>query len=205
MQRLAGFPLIAYDTNCLVYYCFLVDIPETNPKVTITVHQTGQARAVTDYLVSHQQKVTTIQVAYEELNDCIYNAVEDRMTDREVTAQLGYSQNEKVPDLRKLQVQQSVERKARKLENKGWFVLDREYAADASALARLQQFFNSQDPAKFGRSKKPNSVDMKLVDFSLLRQAPLVTNDRGIYNFSNELKTAGLGFAIHNLMDLTVS
>lgn len=205
MQRLAGFPLIAYDTNCLVYYCFLVDIPETNPKVTITVHQTGQARAVTDYLVSHQQKVTTIQVAYEELNDCIYNAVEDRMTDREVTAQLGYSQNEKVPDLRKLQVQQSVERKARKLENKGWFVLDREYAADASALARLQQFFNSQDPAKFGRSKKPNSVDMKLVDFSLLRQAPLVTNDRGISNFSNELKTAGLGFAIHNLMDLTVS
>jgi hypothetical protein len=205
MQRLAGFSLIAYDTNCLVYYCFLVDIPETNPKITITVRQTGQARAVTDYLVSHQQKVTTIQAAYEELNDCIYNAVEERMTDREVEAQLGYSQNEKVPDLRKLQVQQSVERKARKLENKGWFVLDREYAADASALARLQQFFNSQDPAKFGRSKKPNSIDMKLIDFSLLRQAPLVKNDRGISNFSNELKTAGLGFAIHNLMDLTVS
>ncbi len=205
MQRLAGFSLIAYDTNCLVYYCFLVDIPETNPKITITVRQTEQARAVTDYLVSHQQKVTTIQAAYEELNDCIYNAVEERMTDREVEAQLGYSQNEKVPDLRKLQVQQSVERKARKLENKGWFVLDREYAADASALVRLQQFFNSQDPAKFGRSKRPKSVDMKLVDFSLLRQAPLVTNDRGISNFSNELKTAGLGFAIHNLMDLTVS
>lgn len=205
MQRLAGFSLIAYDTNCLVYYCFLVDIPETNPKITITVRQTEQARAVTDYLVSHQQKVTTIQAAYEELNDCIYNAVEDRMTDREVAAQLGYSQNEKVPDLRKLQVQQSVERKARKLENKGWFVLDREYAADTSALARLQRFFNSQDPAKFGRSKRPNSVDMKLVDFSLLRQAPLVTNDRGISNFANELKTVGLGFAIHSLMDLTVS
>jgi len=205
MQRLAGFSLIAYDTNCLVYYCFLVDIPETNPKITITVHQTEQARTVTDYLVSHQQKVTTIQAAYEELKDCIYNAVEDRMTDREVAAQLGYSQSEKVPDLRKLQVQQSVERKARKLERKGWFVLDREYTADASALAKLQLFFNSQDPAKFGRSKRPKNVDMKLVDFSLLRQAPLVTNDRGISNFSTELKSAGLGFIIYNLMDLTVS
>ena len=202
MQRLAGFSLIAYDTNCLVYYCFLVDIPETNPKVTITVRQTEQARAVTDYLVSHQQKVTTILAAYEELNDCIYNAVEDRMIDREVAAQLGYSQNEKVPDQRKLQVQQSVERKAKKLESKAWFYLDREYAADVSALARLQQFFNSQNPAKFGKSKKPGIVDMKLVNFSLLRQAPLVTNDRGVSNFSNELKSAGLGFAIHNLMDL---
>jgi hypothetical protein len=199
MRRLAGFSLIAYDTNCLVYYCFLVDIPETNPKITITVRQTGQARAVTDYLVSHQQKVTTIQEAYEELNNCIYNAVEERMTDREVEAQLGCSQGQKVPDQRKLQVQQSVERKAKKLENKSWFVLDREYA---SALARLQQFFNSQEAAKFGRSKKPKSVDMKLIDFGLVRQAPLVTNDRGISSFSNELKTAGLGFALHNLMDL---
>lgn len=205
MQRLAGFSLIAYDTNCLVYYCFLVDIPETNPKVTVTVRQTGQARAVTDFLVTHQQKVTTTQAAYEELNECIFNAVEYRMTDREVEAQLGYSQGDKVPDQRKLQVQQSVERKARKLESKGWFVLDREYATDASALAKLQQFFNSQNPTKFGNSKKPNTVDMELVDFSLVRQAPLVTNDRGISNLSNELKTAGLGFSIHNLMDLTVS
>lgn len=205
MERLAGYSLIAYDTNCLVYYCFLVDIPETNPKVTITVRQTGQARSVTDYIVSHQQKVTTTQAAYEELKNCIYTVVEDRMTDREVAAQLGYSQSEKVPDQRKLQVQESVERKARKLENKGWFALDREYAADASALARLQRFFNAQDPAKFGKSKKPTTVDMELVDFSLVRQSPLVTNDRGISNFSNELKTAGLGFAIHNLMDLKAS
>ena len=104
MERLAGYSLIAYDTNCLVYYCFLVDIPETNPKVTITVRQTGQARSVTDYIVSHQQKVTTTQAAYEELKNCIYTVVEDRMTDREVAAQLGYSQSEKVPDQRKLHI-----------------------------------------------------------------------------------------------------
>ena len=204
MQRLAGFPLIAYDTNCLVYYCFQVDIPETNPRITIKVRQTDQVRAVTDSLISGQRKVTTIQEAYAELNECIYNAVEERMTDREVEAQLGYSQGQKVPDQRKLQVQQSVERKAKKLENKGWFVLDRDYTADDSALEKLRKFFGSQDQSKFGKSKKPGAVDLKLVDFSLAKKAPLVTNDRGISNFSNELKTAGLGFAIYNLMDFKV-
>lgn len=202
MQRLAGFPLIAYDTNCLVYYCFSVDIPETNPRITVKVRQTDQARAVTLQLVSQKQKVVTIQEAYAELNDCIYNAVEERMTDREVEAQLGYPQGKKVPDQRKLQVQQSVERKAKKLAAKDWFVLDLEYTADAAALARLQRFFDSQDPSKLGKSKKPKTVDMKLVDFGLVKKAPLVTNDRGISNFSNDLKTSGIGFDIHNLMDL---
>ena len=69
-------------------------------------------------IVGLQRKVTTTQTAYEELNECIYNAVKDRMSDREVAAQLGYSQIEKVPDQRKLQMQQSVERKAKKLERK---------------------------------------------------------------------------------------
>lgn len=205
MQRLAEFRLIAYDTNCLVYYCFQVDIPETNPTITIKVRQTDQARAVTDCLISSQRKVTTIQEAYAELNDCIYNAVQERMTDREVEAQLGYSQGQKVPDQRKLQVQQSVERKARKLENKGWFVLDGDYAADASVMDKLRKFFDSQDQSKYGKSKTPSIVDLKLVDFGLVKKAPLITNDRGISNFSNELKTGGLGFAIHNLLDLKVS
>ena len=205
MQRLAGSALIAYDTNCLVYYCFYVEIPESNPKVFITVRQTDQARAVTEHLVSHQQKVATIEAAYGELKNCIYEAVEARMTDREVEKLLGYPQGAKVHDQRKLQVQQSVERKARKLENKSWFVLDREYEANPPTMARLQHFFNSQDVAKFGKSKRPGIVDMQLVDFSLQRQAPLVTNDRGISNLSAELSAAGLGHDIYNLMDLRVS
>src|SRR5262245_42017832 len=116
MKRLAGCLLVAYDTNCLVYYCFQVDIPQTNPKRTVMARQTGHARAVTERLISNQQKVTTTLAAYAELRDCIYGAVEARMTDREVEAQLGCAQNEKIPDQLKLRVQLAVERHATKLE-----------------------------------------------------------------------------------------
>lgn len=202
MQRLRGFPYIAYDTNCLVYYCFEVDIPETNPKLTVRGRLTPQARAVTEFLKSNQQKVTTTQAAYDELKECIFNAVDDRMGDREVESMLGLPQGKKVPDQLKLRVQQAVERHVTKLERKGWFVLDREFCPDLSTLQRLQRFFDGQDAHRFGRSKKPKTVDMELVAFGLARQFPLVTNDRGISNFASELASSGLSYKIHNLMDL---
>ncbi len=203
MQRLTGFTLVIYDTNCLVYYCFYVDIPESNPSVTVTALLTQHTRSLTEALIANQQKVTTTQAAYAELQECIYDAVESRMTDRQVEAQLGYAQHEKVPSQLKLHVQLSVERKVRKLENKSWFILDREFSPDSAAVALLQQFFNSQNPSSFGRSHKPTKVDMGLINFGLERQLPLVTNDRGISNFASQLATAGLGFKIYNLTDLT--
>ncbi len=205
MRRLAGFLLVAYDTNCLVYYCFQVDIPKTNPKVTVTARQTQHTRAVTDCLKSNQQKVTTTQAAYGELKECIYHAVDQRMTDREVEAQLGCAQNQKVPDQIKLHVQLTVKKKADRLEDKSWFVLDREFTSDSGALARLQEFFNSQSHAAFGWSSKPKAVDMELINFGSVRQLPLVTNDRGIANFADQLSAAGLGFRIYNLMQLRLS
>ena len=44
-----------------------------------------------------ERKITTFLAAYDELKNCVNDAVERRMTDREVEAQLGQALQRQVP------------------------------------------------------------------------------------------------------------
>lgn len=202
MNQLDGFPFIAFDTNCLVYYCFWVNIPEASPQVVVKARQTERARLVVEQLQSKKKKITTFKAAYDELQECVYGAVETRMTDREVEAQLGCPMGIHVSDKIKLHVHQSLEKKVRQLEAKSWFVVDRDFTPAVSDLQRLKEFFDSQEKSALGYSKPPSEIDRGLINFGFVRQFPLITNDKGISNFSQKLREAGLGFKIHNLIEL---
>jgi len=203
MDRLAGFAVIIFDANCIIYHCFRVDLKVDATVVSVTSRFTPHTRQITEKLIANNQKVTTTQAAFDEVRDCVFNAVEERMSDREVEAQLGYAQGEKVPDQIKLKVTQSVEKHVRKLQTStSWFYVDTGFVPDGMALRALKRFFDSQSTATLGKSKPPSQVDMELINCGSQRQLPLVTNDRGISNFAEQLIAARLAFRLHNLMDI---
>lgn len=202
MERLRDFPYIIYDTNCIVYYCFLVNLKNGSATVTVTARFTAHTRQITDKLVANSQKVTTTQSAYTEVRECLYEAVEDRMAYREVEHQLGYAQGVHVPEQIKLKVLQSVERHAQKLPTNSWFSVDASFVPDSNALKALKHFFASQNPATLGKSKPPSQVDLELVNFGFQKQWPLVTNDRGVSNSAAQLSAASLAAPIYSLVEL---
>ncbi len=204
MHRLSGFPSVIYDTNCLVHYCFLVEVLVSGSKVTISDTLTMHTRQITEALKRNQQKVTTIQAAYDELRNAISGAVWRRLSHRAVEAQLGYLQGQHVPDQIKLQVMRNAERHVRRLETKTWFFVNTQFSAATRSLAALRRFFDCQPPEAFGRASVPGEVDLALINFGYQSQSPLVTDDTGIFRFSAPLHTAGLAFHIFNLRDITL-
>ena len=202
MQRLEGFPRIAYDTNCLVYYCFEVNIPDSNPRRTVRAELTGRTKAITEILKNNGQEITTIQAAYRELQDCVNRAVEDEMNKPGVKEMLGIAQSDPVRQQTKWHIQKTVEKHVKKLENASWFILDREFTPRAAAFDSLRLFFDSIPPEALGDSERASAVDIALVNFGAVFNIPLVTNDGGIYKFATEMKSAGLGFRIYSLTEL---
>jgi hypothetical protein len=202
MQRLEGFLSIAYDTNCLVYYCFEVNIPDSNPRRTVRAELTGRTKAITEILKNKGQQITTIQAAYRELQDCAYSAVQAEMDKPGAKEMLGIAQCEPVREQTKWHILKTVEKHVRKLENASWFVLNREFTPTTTAFASLRLYFDSIPPSALGNSERASAVDIALVNFSAVYQIPLVTNDAGIYNFAPELSSRGLGFRIYGLMEL---
>lgn len=202
MERLGGFAYIIYDANCIVYHCFFVDLRIGSATVTVTSRFTIHTRQITNRLIANSQKVTTTQSAFDEVRECLYNAVEERMTYREVEHQLGYAQGEHVPEQIKLKVMQSVEKHAQKLPTNSWFSVDASFVPDGNALKALKHFFTCQNPTTLGKSQPPSQVDIELVNFGFQKQWPLVTNDRGISNSAAQLSAANLASSIYNLTDL---
>jgi hypothetical protein len=205
MQRLEGFPRIAYDTNCLVYYCFEVNIPDSNPRRTVRAELTGRTKAITEILKNKGQEITTIQAAYRELQDCVYSAVEDEMDKPGVKEMLGIAQSEPVREQTKWHVVKTVEKHVKKLENASWFVLNRDFTPSATAFDNLRQFFDLIPSEELGNSERASAVDIALVNFGAVFRIPLLTNDAGIYKFATKLSSAGLGFRIYGLMELSPS
>ncbi|MEI8015292.1 MAG: hypothetical protein WCH20_10705 [Nitrospira sp.] len=202
MQRLKDFSYIIYDANCIVYHCFFVDLQVGSATVTVTSRFTIHTRQLTDKLIANNKKVTTTQSAFDEVRECLYAAVEDRMAYREVEHQLGYAQGEHVSEQVKLKVLLSVEKHAQKLPTNSWFSVDANFIPDGNAIKTLRDFFARQNPLTLGKSKSPGQVDLELVNFGVQRQWPLVTNDRGISNSAEQLRTANLATFIYYLMDL---
>lgn len=202
MQRLACFGTVIYDANCLVSYCFYVDVLVNRTTVNIDRRETAHTRQVTEVLKANKQKVTTTQAAFEEVRNCTADAVRDRMAYREIEAKLGYPQGVNVDEQIILKVTLSVAKKVKKLETNDWFYVDSTFIVNDNALNALKIFFSSQDREKFGKSKVPSEVDMGLINFGYQRKWPLVTNDRGISNFAQPLSAGGLAFSILNLMEI---
>lgn len=205
MHHLAGSVAVIYDANVLVFQCFSVEVTFRGNKVPLNHRLTSHTRQITTALQYNQQKVTTTQPAYDEVRNCIADAVTDYMSNnRAVEVQLGLPQGEKVPEQVKLQVLRAVEKHVRKLQAASWFYVDTTLVPDNNAITALKQHYHSQPSALLRQSKPPSQVDLELINFGFQRKFPLVTNDRGISNFAPGLVAAGLSFHIYNLCDLVL-
>lgn len=202
MQRIAESAFVAYDSNCLVYYCFLVEIPETTPRICVKAIYTPQARSLTEFIISNGQKIITFTRAYDELRECIYAAVTERMTHRDIEALYGCEYGVHLSDKEKLRVLTSVEKKVRKLQNNSWFVIDKTFVPNADELRKIEAFFASQKPEDFGTSMIPSPMDREFINFGLTKTVPLITNDGGISKFARQLQGQGLAYRIFNLLEL---
>lgn len=202
MQRLEEFPRIAYDTNCLVYYCFEVNIPDSNPKRTVRADLTERTKIITEILKSKGKKITTIQAAYWELQGCVYTAVIREMEKPGVKEMLGIPQNTPIREQTKLHIQSTVERHVKKLQSATWLVVDSQFKASQAAFTSLREFFNSIPAEELGNSEKASAVDIQLINFGAVQRIPLITHDGGIYRFTTRLQAKGLAFRIYGLTQL---
>jgi len=194
---------VAYDANCLIYFCMHSEIIDGENKVVVVFPDlTDKIREITDRLVAKGKGIKTIELIYEEVarSDRAGLVVNRLANSDEVRRQLGLARGEKFPSIIKFRIIKSLDKKVRSLKGKGWLEIV-SFEAPGEDLEKVRNFYRSlsNDPQMIEimrRKNRPHSCpsaeDMHLLLFSAKSAIPVVSNDNELVLFKDGLVSNGL-------------
>ena len=196
-----------YDANIIIYYCFFVNI-----KGGITLKYsdfTSKSHKLTKEFIDNNIDISSPQLIINEIHRKGIAVIVDEYCDSyEGKSRLGFSY---VPDALRHQISERITQKLRKLKDKDWFKVIN-YIPDMIDIDAVEKFYTSIETTtkmvehmdkKGVDSPVPSYHDMLLICCSSDCNAPIITNDSDITNFSSELKSNGHCFEVINLNDVS--
>lgn len=203
---------IIYDSNCVIYQCFKTVEEGINGQEVVIDEPpfTDIVKQITEYIKECDKKIYVFDLAWKceiENKDGLTNLVNKRLLDDELRMSLGLRRGEKFPPLIQLKVTKNLIKKVRRLKHEVWFIVDETYRAPDSKLNALTEFLRTKyqslpntDP--FIRYNSfPNYIDMSLILYSKHKEFPLISNDRHIILFRDDLISNQYTHKIIPLMD----
>lgn len=206
MLSLLAYPVVVYDTNCIVYHCFLITERRVDGATVILKDpNTDKIRGVTEILVIAGKRICTLQCAWDEVRRVTAaKVVSDRQA--QLRIQLGLPPGDNLPPDLVLKLTRALQKNAKALAREVWFQIDAGFTALYRDIAPVRKLYEdlARDPAqqhRFARGKNPvpSEVDIQLILYSGSLGASLLTNDRGLSDFDNELRAAGFCHAVRGL------
>lgn len=203
MERLNSQTEILYDANLIVYYCFFAKIGSNHVRI---IELTNKTRDLTHNLIP-DIKIFTIKMVVDELK---LKTISKIVTEYLGTLHKLTGLPRKGRHALKWRLIAQIEDNLDKLLDKHWFEV-KEYSPENSQIKKIENFFLGleNDPkmiklmARKGKTDPiPSPVDNSLICCSNDNNCVLVSNDRDITCFSEELKNVSLCYEIVSLSSL---
>ncbi len=207
---------VIYDANLFVYYCFNCKIKIGGNNITVKhVLFTDKIIGFTCKILNQGKRVLTTENTMLEIERKTIAEIVEEITEDANFKKFLRMQSNKVPSTIKYYICRKVEEKFKEIKQKDWLTIQ-PHQCDAIAIQRIKAVYDTlyckndqRIMAIASKNKKrgidshyPSSVDMELIDYSNTKRAPLISNDRGITSFTNELTAANCCHAIIALPDL---
>lgn len=206
MQILLAYATTIYDANCIVYYCFEIDMRrDAGGALKIKDQRTDTVRGITARLVAEKKTICTLKCAWDEVRRVTVRVLNERLDEPAFRADAGLA-NQQLPDDLRLHLAHELRKNISNLGRQVWFSIDDTFAPAAVAVQKVRDLYHTlvadtSNSHRFTPCKDPvpSPEDIHLILYSAARRAPLLTNDHNIYEFEQELRTAGLCEAIRPL------
>jgi hypothetical protein len=191
---LLRYPSTIYDANCLVYYVFRISERRSSGEaVVIEGPHTQRARRITEELVANKKTVCTLRLAWEEAEKVtVASALKETLKERFVQARLGVEG--RISSLLEYRLVSGLRAQLAQLKRERWFLIELQFTPNQAKITMLRETYAkfALDPEKQQKippyKGDPSFVDLALIVYSEEKTLPLLTNDREIYNFAEELK-----------------
>lgn len=216
MEKLKSHPHIAYDANCLLYYCMHSEIHDGSYKIRVVFPDlTDKVRIITESLVGQGKKIKTIEIIYDEIakSEKAGQVVNRLINLPEVRFQLRLKRGQRFPDTIKFRIIKSLDKKMRSLKGEVWFEIV-SFMSPQDILDSIKNFYLSlrgdQRMIDLLRKKNrkscyPSEEDMHLISFSSKHNIPILTNDSDFNLFKAELEANALCHKIFPLSDVVLN
>lgn len=196
MRDLLQFPCTVYDANCIVYYCFKIETQDVNgTRVVVLGPETQKARDITSQLVRYAKTLCTLIAAWTEVANVLAKALQSLIDEGYIARHL--RTDEQISPTLRLQLLKSLKREMVALDRSDWFSVIRGYTPTLMRVREVRDLYAqfARDPATQERippnKGNPSNVDIALLLYSGHARLPLLTNDREISNFAQELRERG--------------
>lgn len=206
MISFSGYKSVIYDANCIIYYCFKTE--QLSRKGTLVIIDsppyTDITRNLTQYLIDIKIKVRTVLVVFEEITEEVLSrTIKQRISDEYLRRELGLSHGEKFPEDIEYRLNKKLKKKVKRMRYERWFELDEQYTPKRVVLDKIRAFFEKRKTL-IGHKGMPSYNDITLILYSKDTILPLISNDRHICDFREDLEKAGYTHKIVPLEDCVV-
>lgn len=198
MDSLLAYPAIIYDTQCFVYYCldFLEKIGGVD--TALLSDKAKFIQKITGRLISIGKRVVTIQKLYEEIarSNLTASIISDFVEDQNIRKRLGVRATSPVPFAIKLSLMRKLDKKIRGLQSKNWLTIH-PFSGSPESVQSIRDFYTSLERdarmiellRRKGRTVcYPAENDIHLILFSKEKALPIVSNDRDLVDFREDLE-----------------
>jgi hypothetical protein len=194
VHDLLNYTSTIYDANCLVYYAFrLKEKRDSGEEVTITGPLTERARRITEELIKNKKIISTLKLAWEEAEKVsVASALKQALQEGFIQARLGIKG--RASTLLEYKLALALRAQLAQLKKESWFFIEVQFTPKLPKIAALKHAYAqfSLDPEKQKKippyKGDPSFVDLALVVYSEEKALPLLTNDKELYNFADELR-----------------
>jgi hypothetical protein len=207
MQQLLGYSTVIYDANCIVYQSFSVmEHDTTGVSVHVSSPDTARARRITNSLVYNKKTVSTVRRAFEEADKILVGKALTQLIENG-TIQQQLKIKGKLDPMLKLRIAKNLRGELERMKRQSWFVISL-FVADQKRTEQVKELYRvfCLDPELSkripGGKGDPSDVDISLLLFSADCKHPLLTNDRELYKFSDELREKGFCELIRGFPDI---
>ena len=193
MPAILAYTTLIYDAQLIVYYCFKSEhFQNGTPVVIDSPPYTDLTRNLTQFFLQKGKTIKTIGVIFDEINKTrTAKIVKERLNDADLRTKLGLKRGERVNAMLELKLNRKITKKIAKLQYERWFKVDYSYNPDSKLLSAIVNFFK---PIKLAGDigYKISHQDCCLIAYPKETTLPVISNDRDIYYYRNDLERLGL-------------
>lgn len=211
MQALLRYEHVIYDANCIVYYCFKIEEKDIDGNtVPILGPETEKARRITRSLMRNKKSVLTLKIAWQEAREILPGkALESLIQEGYIQRHLRTSGA--IPPALKFKLAKALSEQLERMATERWFVINTAFVANPQRIEAVRELYRqfALNPTTQNRippfKGDPSVVDISLLLYSKEIRAPLLTNDREIYNFAPELAMNGFCEVVRGFREVRFS
>jgi len=211
MASFTGYKKVIYDANCIIYLCFKTEEQGKSGNLVVIDSPpfTELTCRLTEYLKTYNKIICTLKLVFDEIASLnLAEAVKERTSDQDIRDALGLSRGEKFPEHIEYKIVRNMKKKLIKLQYEEWFEIDPNYLANPQSISEVRNFFRAmfnnptiQPRFKPHKSPIPSRPDISLILYSRDTLFPLISNDRHIYEFKEELANSNYTHKIIPLLE----